>query len=135
MGEWKSYEFACSEWLEVVASGQSCGSHPLDRIADQGCGKRRDEADSRRTIDGSTRLVEMLARGFFKAGLSLEQEREPVISLMRKYDDKPMSFADACLLRMSELFPDHRVFTLDSDFRFYRKSNRRVVPLLIPDGL
>ena len=36
-----------------------------------------------------------------------------------------MSFADACLVRMSELWPEAPVFTLDSDFRVYRRNKRQ----------
>lgn len=28
---------------------------------------------------------------------------------------------------------DHEVFTLDSDFRIYRKSRRQVIPLIYPE--
>jgi hypothetical protein len=32
---------------------------------------------------------------------------------MRKYDDVPMSFADACLVRMTELLSDPILLTTD----------------------
>jgi hypothetical protein len=40
--------------------------------------------------------------------------------------------ADACLVRMSELVADCVVFTLDWDFRIYRRHGRQKIPLLIP---
>jgi hypothetical protein len=36
-------------------------------------------------------------------------------ALMRRYADTPMSLADACLVRLSELHSDCQVFTLDAD--------------------
>ena len=51
---------------------------------------------------------------------------------MKKYSNIPMSFADACLVRMSENTPDARLFTLDSDFKIYRKTNNHVISLVIP---
>lgn len=51
---------------------------------------------------------------------------------MKKYTNVPMSFADACLVRMSENNPSARIFTLDSDFKIYKKSNNRVIPVVIP---
>jgi predicted nucleic acid-binding protein len=45
-----------------------------------------------------------------------------------------MSLVDACIVRMAELNGDHDVFTLDSDFRIYRKHGRDPLPLLIPDS-
>jgi hypothetical protein len=44
----------------------------------------------------------------------------------------PRSFADACLVRMSELWPEAPVFTLDSDFRVYRRNKRQSLPLICP---
>jgi hypothetical protein len=43
-----------------------------------------------------------------------------------------MSFADARLVRMSELWPDAPVLTLDSDFRVYRRNKRQSLPLICP---
>ena len=51
---------------------------------------------------------------------------------MRRYRNVPMSFADACLVRLVELTENGSILTLDSDFRIYRQSNRRVIPLLMP---
>ena len=43
------------------------------------------------------------------------------------------SFAGAlCLIRMSELYPHHRVITADKDFRVYRRNKREVIPLICP---
>ena len=44
----------------------------------------------------------------------------------------PVSFADACLVRMSELWPEAPVFTLDSDFRIYRRYKCQSLPLISP---
>jgi hypothetical protein len=52
--------------------------------------------------------------------------------LMRQYRDVPMSLADACLVRMSELNTDCEVMTTDRDFLVYRRLNRRVIPLIAP---
>ena len=51
---------------------------------------------------------------------------------MRTYSDLPMSFADACLARMSERYEDSRVFTVDSDFRVYQKHGDQPIPALMP---
>ncbi len=46
-----------------------------------------------------------------------------------------MSLADACLVRMSELAPECVVFTLDNDFRIYRRHKRQRISLLIPPNV
>jgi predicted nucleic acid-binding protein len=51
---------------------------------------------------------------------------------MRRYADTPMSLADACLVRLSELNSDCRLLTVDSDFKRYRRHSRQMIPLLAP---
>jgi len=46
-----------------------------------------------------------------------------------------MSLADACLVRMSEIYSNSVVFTLDSDFRIYRKNKKQMINLIIPDDV
>jgi hypothetical protein len=60
--------------------------------------------------------------------------RDALINLMQRYQDSPMSFADSCLVRMSELTLDCLVWTLDTNFKIYRRLGRRTVPLLMPDA-
>ena len=52
---------------------------------------------------------------------------------MRRYRKRPMSLADACLVRLSELEAEGEVFTLDSDFRIYRRHGNKVIPVWMPD--
>ena len=52
--------------------------------------------------------------------------------LMVKYSNVPMSFADACLVRLAERFPAAQLLTFDSDFRIYRTANQHAIPLLAP---
>jgi predicted nucleic acid-binding protein len=40
--------------------------------------------------------------------------------LMEKYQDRPMDLADSSLVTLAERSGIRRIFTLDSDFRFYR---------------
>lgn len=49
-----------------------------------------------------------------------------------RFRSVPMSLADACLVRMSELSSQAFVVTIDSDFTIYRRHGRQVVPLLAP---
>ncbi len=62
----------------------------------------------------------------------LGKDLDRVLNLMRKYADVPMSLADACLVRMSEIVPDAVIVTTDADFRIYRRQERQVVPCLTP---
>ncbi len=51
-----------------------------------------------------------------------------ILDLMDKYSDTPMSIADACVVRLSELAEKSLVLTTDSDFKIYRRFGRRVIP-------
>lgn len=56
----------------------------------------------------------------------------PVLELMDKYADVPMSVADACLVRLCEVVANPVVFTTDADFKIYRRFGSRLVPLRMP---
>ena len=77
-------------------------------------------------------LRKLLTRGVLEVSFGLAGEEDALCRLLRRYADVPMSFADACLVRMSELHGTARVFTLDSNFRAYRRNSRNVIPLLMP---
>jgi hypothetical protein len=56
----------------------------------------------------------------------------PVLDLLDKYADIPMSIADASLVRLTEILPDPLLLTTDSDFKIYRRLGRRVIPTRMP---
>ena len=81
---------------------------------------------------GIESVMQLLEQGAVQVKFSVQVEVEPVSKLIRRYADVPMSLADACLVRMSELVTDCVVLTLDSDFHFYRRHGRKSIPLLMP---
>jgi predicted nucleic acid-binding protein len=81
---------------------------------------------------GVPKIKEMLRRGAVVLSFDLSAELEPVLILMDKYADVPMSLADACLVRMTETLPEHLIITTDRDFKIYRRHSRQVVPCLLP---
>jgi hypothetical protein len=44
---------------------------------------------------------------------------------MRRYRNRPMSLADACLVGLSEIQAAGEVLALDSDFRIYRRHGNK----------
>ncbi len=79
-------------------------------------------------------VVSLVERGVLDVSFRLADEAAAVARLMKKYDDVPMSLADACLVRMSDQHPGSVVLTLDGDFRIYRRSKRQRIPTRMPDG-
>src|SRR3990170_3945809 len=70
-------------------------------------------------------LMALLHRGSLRPAFDLGDQLEPVLKLMGKYADVPMSLADACLVRMTETLSDALLLTTDADFRLYRRHGRQ----------
>lgn len=78
------------------------------------------------------RVLDLVERDVLRIGLRLDRETVTVANLLDRYHNVPMSLADGCLVRMAELFDQHRVCTLDSDFLIYRKHGRQPIELIMP---
>jgi uncharacterized protein len=81
---------------------------------------------------GADAVLELLANDVIKVDFSMEPEVAALRALMKKFADVPMSLADACLVRMTELEPQSIIVTLDADFRVYRRNRRRSIPTIMP---
>jgi predicted nucleic acid-binding protein len=81
---------------------------------------------------GAPGLSALLRRRALIAAFDLDNNLEAVLKLLQKYIDRPMSLADACLVRMTETLSDPIILTTDADFRIYRRHSRQVVPCVMP---
>ena len=81
---------------------------------------------------GAPALRALLRRGSLVVTFDLSEDMEPVLKLMQKYANVPMSLADACLVRMTETLTNPLLLTTDTDFRIYRRHSRHVVPCVTP---
>ena len=81
---------------------------------------------------GSAALRTALREGLITLDFDVKAELPAVLELMERYENVPMSLADACLVRMAELTPGARVFTLDEDFRIYRKNRTELIDTIAP---
>jgi len=81
---------------------------------------------------GHDAVLELVSRGIVRSDFRVASEIDSLRGLMKKFRDVPMSLADACLVRMTELDQQSVVLTLDSDFRVYRRNRRQVVPTISP---
>lgn len=82
---------------------------------------------------GDSRLVlRMLDTGLIRLAFDLENHRAELSELAARYADRNPDLADLCLIRMSELFPEHPILTVDGDFRIYRRNRREVIPVIMP---
>ena len=82
---------------------------------------------------GLASLDALLRRQAARVAFDLAANMNPVLALMQKYADVPMSLADACLVRMSEILSQPVLLTTDSDFQIYRRHGRQIVPHIRPN--
>nr|VFJ45260.1 MAG: Predicted nucleic acid-binding protein, contains PIN domain [Candidatus Kentron sp. FM]VFJ51459.1 MAG: Predicted nucleic acid-binding protein, contains PIN domain [Candidatus Kentron sp. FM]VFK05881.1 MAG: Predicted nucleic acid-binding protein, contains PIN domain [Candidatus Kentron sp. FM] len=79
-------------------------------------------------------VLQLVDIGLVGMAFELSGETRSIRLLLERYADIPMSFADACLVRMTEVLDDSHVLTLDSDFNTYRRHRNREVPTIMPAG-
>ena len=63
-------------------------------------------------------LFGLLENGALKIAFRVDEHVPALRKLHQKYRDRPMSLADACIVRMAEIYERHAVLTLGS--RFHR---------------
>ena len=85
------------------------------------------------SIGSAEPVLEMLQAGDLEIALELGANTAEVLRLVKKYRDQRMDLADACVVRMSELFDDSIVYTVDEkDFSVYRRHSRQPVRCIFP---
>ena len=77
-------------------------------------------------------MRDLLKRRALVCAFQLTEHLEEILKLLEKYADIPMSLADACLVRMTETLADPVLYTVDSDFRIYRRNSRLTIPCVFP---
>jgi len=85
-----------------------------------------------RVRDGQDAVFALLSNDIVKVDFRLSAEVDALRTLMKKFANVPMSLADACLVRMTELEPRTRLLTLDGDFQIYRRNRRQAIPTIMP---
>ncbi|MBC6472526.1 MAG: pilus assembly protein [Hormoscilla sp. GM102CHS1] len=88
----------------------------------------------RNVYPGSAAVISLVNRGLIQIAFNLQAEAGPIKQLMTRYQSVPMSCADACLVRMTELSPESELLTLDSDFLIYRKNRNQTIPVIMPQN-
>lgn len=86
----------------------------------------------RQTRTGADGLMALLETGALRLISIQEIDPAALRRLILRYQDVPMDLADACVVRLSELYADAKVVTIDSDFCIYRRNGRQPIPLICP---
>jgi uncharacterized protein len=75
-------------------------------------------------------IVALAARGVFSIAISAGQHWTSIGALLKKYSDRPISLADACLIRCAEIHQEARIATFDGDFNVYKWARNRKFAIL-----
>jgi predicted nucleic acid-binding protein len=97
-----------------------------DAVISEACFLLRSAPDSR------GKIFAMIERGIIRVVPVLPDESPAVRTLLARYGRR-MDYADACLVRLSELHREHVIVTTDAkDFRIYRRFGRQSLALRVP---
>lgn len=97
-----------------------------EAVISEACFLLRDVPEARQKV------FTLIERGILRVVPVLPDESPAVRALLARYGQR-MDYADACLIRLSELHRGHTVVTTDAgDFRIYRRFIRQAIPLSVP---
>jgi predicted nucleic acid-binding protein len=74
---------------------------------------------------GPAEVLALASRGVFELSIRADEQWTYLEALLKKYADRPISLADACLIRCAEIHHEARILTFDSDFKGYRWARSR----------
>ena len=74
----------------------------------------------RRIAGAAEAILENVKTGVFQVPLQLSQAAGPLQRLFRRYRDREMDLADACLVHLASELETGDILTLDRDFEVYR---------------
>lgn len=74
---------------------------------------------------GPAEVVALGRKAVFEVACPLSPDWSAVEGLLRKYANRPISLADACLIRCAERHDEPRILTFDADFDVYRWGRHR----------
>jgi predicted nucleic acid-binding protein len=84
----------------------------------------------RNLAGASEAVIENVAAGIFQIPFQLSREAAGVKQVLRKYRDRQIDLADACLIRLADEFGAADILTLDRDFAVYRWGRNKAFRML-----
>jgi predicted nucleic acid-binding protein len=88
-----------------------------------------------RNLSGASEaVIENVAAGVFQIPFQLSRESAGVKHVLRKYRDRKIDLADACLIRLADEFGTADILTLDQDFLIYRWGRNKPFRMLPNQG-
>jgi uncharacterized protein len=115
------HEWAVTEWSTSSVPFLTC-----EAVITEACFLLRN------IYRGEEEVRNLLETEIIHIPFCLTDEVAAIRQFLIRYQSVPMSIADACLVRMAELYSEYVVLTLDSDFNIYRKNRDRPIETIIP---
>src|SRR5271154_4944035 len=78
----------------------------------------------------SEAIIENVATGNFQIPFQISKEAVGIKQILRKYRDRKIDLADACLILLADQFETPNILTLDKDFQVYRWGRNKPFCLL-----
>lgn len=114
------------QWATASVTTESSPLLTCEAVITEACFLLRRDFHSQRAV------LSLVDREAIQLAFCLANEVKAVEELIARYEDVPMSLADACLVRMAELYPESSILTLDSDFTIYRKHRNQPILVTMP---
>jgi predicted nucleic acid-binding protein len=76
-------------------------------------------------------IIENVVAEVFQLPFQLSREAVAVRQVLRKFRDRKIDLADACLIRLADEFETPDILTLDKDFQVYRWGKNKPFHLLL----
>ena len=86
----------------------------------------------RRLTGAAEAVLENVASGVFQIPFQLSQSAPQIQRVFRKYRDREIDLADACLIHLAGELHTGDILTLDRDFQVYRWSVNKAFRFLVP---
>jgi uncharacterized protein len=85
-----------------------------------------------RSLSGAPEaVIDNVAAGIFQIPFQISKEAAGIKQIFRKYRDRKIDLADACLILLASEFETAEVLTLDSDFAIYRWGKNKPFHILL----
>jgi uncharacterized protein len=85
----------------------------------------------RKMAGAAEAILENVANGTFQIPFQLSRDVSQIQRILRRYRDREVDLADACLVHLANELRVGEILTLDSDFAIYRwGANKRFQPLI-----
>jgi uncharacterized protein len=91
--------------------------------------------DLKAGVQGIVRLLDFLDAELVKIDFRVENHVNRIITLLQRYENVPMDYADACVVVMAEQekYRAHTILTVDdTDFNIYRRNGREAFNIDTP---